>query len=139
VLPDDGINGVFGPLNRRAEGKIEFIQARREEMAAFMASGSRGWRQSVSNTSAVPPPGFRPRAACRGGEIARYHDHIRRSRDLAEKIVMGDGAIVFHVRVANRRDFALATSVRAKGSLSVKAGGDALRRRRQDRQLERIS
>jgi pyruvate dehydrogenase (quinone) len=35
--PGDGINGVFGGLNR-AEGKIRFIQARHEEMAAFMAS-----------------------------------------------------------------------------------------------------
>lgn len=35
--PGDGINGVFGALSR-ANGKIEFIQARHEEMAAFMAS-----------------------------------------------------------------------------------------------------
>jgi len=35
--PDDGINGVFGALNR-ADGKIRFIQTRHEEMAAFMAS-----------------------------------------------------------------------------------------------------
>src|SRR5690554_5758816 len=35
--PGDGINGVFGALNR-AGGKIRFIQARHEEMAAFMAS-----------------------------------------------------------------------------------------------------
>jgi pyruvate dehydrogenase (quinone) len=35
--PGDGINGVFGALNR-AEGKIRFVQARHEEMAAFMAS-----------------------------------------------------------------------------------------------------
>jgi pyruvate dehydrogenase (quinone) len=35
--PGDGINGVFGALNR-AEGKIEFVQTRHEEMAAFMAS-----------------------------------------------------------------------------------------------------
>ncbi|WP_250480911.1 thiamine pyrophosphate-binding protein, partial [Caballeronia sp. GAOx1] len=35
--PGDGINGVFGALSR-AKGKIEFIQARHEEMAAFMAS-----------------------------------------------------------------------------------------------------
>src|SRR3954466_11963719 len=35
--PGDGINGVFGALNR-AQGKIRFIQARHEEMAAFMAS-----------------------------------------------------------------------------------------------------
>jgi pyruvate dehydrogenase (quinone) len=36
--PGDGINGVFGALNR-ADGKIRFIQTRHEEMAAFMASG----------------------------------------------------------------------------------------------------
>ena len=36
--PGDGINGVLGALNR-ADGKIRFIQARHEEMAAFMAVG----------------------------------------------------------------------------------------------------
>jgi len=35
--PGDGINGVFGALNRSGS-KIRFIQARHEEMAAFMAS-----------------------------------------------------------------------------------------------------
>ena len=35
--PGDGINGVFGAM-RRAGNKISFIQARHEEMAAFMAS-----------------------------------------------------------------------------------------------------
>jgi pyruvate dehydrogenase (quinone) len=35
--PGDGINGVFGALNR-ADGGISFIQARHEEMAAFMAA-----------------------------------------------------------------------------------------------------
>jgi pyruvate dehydrogenase (quinone) len=34
--PGDGINGVFGALNR-AHDRIRFIQARHEEMAAFMA------------------------------------------------------------------------------------------------------
>ena len=34
--PGDGINGVMGALNR-AKGKIDFIQTRHEEMAAFMA------------------------------------------------------------------------------------------------------
>ena len=33
----DGINGVFGALNR-AGGKVTFVQARHEETAAFMAS-----------------------------------------------------------------------------------------------------
>jgi len=35
--PGDGINGVFGAMNR-ADGKIGFVQARHEEMAAFMAT-----------------------------------------------------------------------------------------------------
>src|SRR6267378_4330804 len=34
--PGDGINGVMGALGR-AKGKIDFIQVRHEEMAAFMA------------------------------------------------------------------------------------------------------
>ncbi|MGZ2488104.1 thiamine pyrophosphate-dependent acetolactate synthase large subunit-like protein [Rhizobium pisi] len=46
--PGDGINGVFGALNR-ASDKIEFIQARHEEMAAFMASACRSQsRQSAA-------------------------------------------------------------------------------------------
>src|SRR5438874_76677 len=36
--PGDGIDGVMGALNR-ADGAIEFIQARHEEMCAFMACG----------------------------------------------------------------------------------------------------
>ncbi len=35
--PGDGINGVFGALNRAGD-KMQFIQARHEEMAAFMAT-----------------------------------------------------------------------------------------------------
>src|SRR5712692_2333660 len=34
--PGDGISGIMGALER-AEGKIDFIQVRHEEMAAFMA------------------------------------------------------------------------------------------------------
>ncbi|MET5115913.1 thiamine pyrophosphate-binding protein, partial [Burkholderia pseudomallei] len=34
--PGDGINGMFGAMNR-ADGKIEFVQVRHEEMAAFRA------------------------------------------------------------------------------------------------------
>jgi thiamine pyrophosphate-dependent acetolactate synthase large subunit-like protein len=40
--PGDGINGVFGALNR-ARDKIAFLQARYEEMAAFMASAYAPW------------------------------------------------------------------------------------------------
>ncbi|WP_298239706.1 thiamine pyrophosphate-requiring protein [uncultured Bradyrhizobium sp.] len=38
--PGDGINGVFGAMNRAQgkEGMIGFVQARHEEMAAFMAT-----------------------------------------------------------------------------------------------------
>jgi len=36
--PGDGINGVMGAL-ARADNRPEFIQARHEEMAAFMACG----------------------------------------------------------------------------------------------------
>jgi pyruvate dehydrogenase (quinone) len=36
--PGDGINGVMGAL-RRAEGSVDFIQVRHEEMAALMACG----------------------------------------------------------------------------------------------------
>lgn len=35
--PGDGINGVLGAL-LRAKDKIEFVQVRHEEMAAFMAT-----------------------------------------------------------------------------------------------------
>ncbi len=51
--PGDGINGVFGALNR-ADGLIDFIQVRHEEMAAFMASayakftGDQGVRMATS-------------------------------------------------------------------------------------------
>ena len=34
--PGDGVNGVLGAL-QRAKGKIDFVQVRHEEMAAFMA------------------------------------------------------------------------------------------------------
>ena len=36
--PGDGINGLLGALNRAGE-RFEFVQARHEEMAAFMACG----------------------------------------------------------------------------------------------------
>ena len=51
--PGDGINGVFGAL-QRAGGKIEFIQARHEEMAAFMAS-DRPVLLEVKTDPEVPP------------------------------------------------------------------------------------
>ncbi|MEM5342855.1 thiamine pyrophosphate-requiring protein [Paraburkholderia azotifigens] len=54
--PGDGINGVFGALNR-AEGKIEFVQARHEEMAAFMASAHAKFTGELGVCIATSGPG----------------------------------------------------------------------------------
>ncbi|MDR5748708.1 thiamine pyrophosphate-requiring protein [Caballeronia sp. LZ029] len=54
--PGDGINGVFGAL-ARAKGKIEFIQARHEEMAAFMASAHAKFTGELGVCIATSGPG----------------------------------------------------------------------------------
>jgi len=54
--PGDGINGVFGALNR-ADRKIEFIQARHEEMAAFMASAYAKFTGELGVCIATSGPG----------------------------------------------------------------------------------
>jgi pyruvate dehydrogenase (quinone) len=54
--PGDGINGVFGALNR-ADDKIEFIQARHEEMAAFMASAYAKFSGELGVCIATSGPG----------------------------------------------------------------------------------
>jgi pyruvate dehydrogenase (quinone) len=54
--PGDGINGVFGAL-QRAHGKIEFIQARHEEMAAFMASAYAKFTGELGVCIATSGPG----------------------------------------------------------------------------------
>ena len=54
--PGDGINGVFGALHR-ADGKIEFIQARHEEMAAFMASAYAKFTGELGVCIATSGPG----------------------------------------------------------------------------------
>ncbi|NLR97206.1 thiamine pyrophosphate-requiring protein [Rhizobium sp. P38BS-XIX] len=54
--PGDGINGLFGALNR-ADGKIEFIQARHEEMAAFMASAHAKFSGEIGVCIATSGPG----------------------------------------------------------------------------------
>ncbi len=54
--PGDGINGVFGAL-RRAQDKIEFIQARHEEMAAFMASAHAKFAGELGVCIATSGPG----------------------------------------------------------------------------------
>ncbi len=54
--PGDGINGVFGAL-QRAHGKIEFVQARHEEMAAFMASAHAKFTGELGVCIATSGPG----------------------------------------------------------------------------------
>jgi pyruvate dehydrogenase (quinone) len=54
--PGDGINGILGALNR-AKGKIEFIQARHEEMAAFMASAHAKFTGELGVCLATSGPG----------------------------------------------------------------------------------
>jgi len=54
--PGDGINGVFGAL-QRAKSKIEFIQARHEEMAAFMATAYAKFTGELGVCIATSGPG----------------------------------------------------------------------------------
>jgi len=54
--PGDGINGVFGAL-ARADGKIRFIQARHEEMAAFMAAADAKFSGDLGVCIATSGPG----------------------------------------------------------------------------------
>jgi pyruvate dehydrogenase (quinone) len=54
--PGDGINGVFGALNRAA-GMIDFIQVRHEETAAFMACAHAKFTGEVGVCMATSGPG----------------------------------------------------------------------------------
>jgi pyruvate dehydrogenase (quinone) len=54
--PGDGINGVMGALNR-AQDKIEFIQVRHEESAAFMACAHAKFAGEIAVCLATSGPG----------------------------------------------------------------------------------
>jgi pyruvate dehydrogenase (quinone) len=54
--PGDGINGVFGAMNRAPE-KIKFVQVRHEEMAAFMASAYAKFSGALGVCIATSGPG----------------------------------------------------------------------------------
>src|SRR5881296_2874032 len=54
--PGDGINGVMGAL-QRAKGKIDFIQVRHEEMAAFMACAHAKFTGELGVCTATSGPG----------------------------------------------------------------------------------
>jgi pyruvate dehydrogenase (quinone) len=54
--PGDGINGIMGAMNRHSE-KIRFIQARHEELAAFMACAHAKFTGEVGVCLATSGPG----------------------------------------------------------------------------------
>src|SRR5690349_12075037 len=54
--PGDGINGIMGALDR-ADGRIQFIQTRHEEMAAFMACAHAKFTGEVGVCLATSGPG----------------------------------------------------------------------------------
>jgi pyruvate dehydrogenase (quinone) len=54
--PGDGINGIVGALDRQQD-KVQFIQARHEEMAAFMACGHAKFTGEVGVCLATSGPG----------------------------------------------------------------------------------
>jgi pyruvate dehydrogenase (quinone) len=54
--PGDGINAIVGALERHKD-KIEFVQTRHEEMAAFMACGHAKWTGEVGVCLATSGPG----------------------------------------------------------------------------------
>ena len=54
--PGDGINGIMGAL-QRTEERMEFVQVRHEEMAAFMACGHAKWTGEVGVCLATSGPG----------------------------------------------------------------------------------
>jgi len=55
-LPGDGINGIMGAISR-VQDKLEFIQVRHEEMAAFMACGHAKFTGEVGICLATSGPG----------------------------------------------------------------------------------
>ena len=55
--PGDGINGLLGALNRFGTDKIEFVQVRHEEMAAFMASAYAKFSGELGVCLATSGPG----------------------------------------------------------------------------------
>src|SRR5215207_9804598 len=55
--PGDGINGLLSALGRLEDGKLDFIQVRHEEEAAFMACGHARFTGEVGVCLATSGPG----------------------------------------------------------------------------------
>ena len=109
--PGDGINGVFGALNR-AHGKIEFIQVRHEEMAAFMAAAHAKFTGELGVCIATSGPG------------ASHLDHrpLRRTH--------GSHARARHCRSASPRGAWRALSAGTRSRIHVQGRGRRVRRNR---------
>src|SRR5690242_5859334 len=54
--PGDGINGIIGAIDR-ADGSVEYVQVRHEEMAAFMACAHSKFTGEVGVCMATSGPG----------------------------------------------------------------------------------
>src|SRR6185312_4143966 len=54
--PGDGINAIIGALERQKD-KLEFVQTRHEEMAAFMACAHAKWTGDLGVCLATSGPG----------------------------------------------------------------------------------
>src|SRR5436305_11566094 len=54
--PGDGINGILGALDR-ADGAVEYVQVRHEEMSAFMAGAHAKFTGEVGVCMATSGPG----------------------------------------------------------------------------------
>ena len=54
--PGDGINGIIGAIDR-ADGSVEYVQVRHEEMAAFMACAHAKFTGEVGICLATSGPG----------------------------------------------------------------------------------
>jgi pyruvate dehydrogenase (quinone) len=55
--PGDGINGLMGAFGRRQDNRLQFIQVRHEEMAAFMACGQAKFTDGPGVCLATSGPG----------------------------------------------------------------------------------
>src|SRR5436305_1348557 len=80
--PGDGINAIIGPLERHKD-KLEFVQVRHEELAAFMA---------CAHGSVHSAPGYtRPRVIPPRGQVEKAAEILNSGKKVA--MLVGQGAL----------------------------------------------